>query len=813
MEPDWASQYLNYDRLKEVLKNLEARRLAVPDDGIGTSLSTPLPTTVEGVQLDTITSQEEFFSLLDQEMKKIETFTKERVDEYREALVTIERRIDELIAKYPDRDEMMRDPETDQCRQVVQSCGNSFLRLEKYVNLNFMGFVKILKKHDKHLPNPCRAFYTSRLHEQSWVRGDYSDVMVSMSRIYSKLRKDKVVEESDDAKQNFVRSTRKYWVHTEDISAVKYTVLQHLPVFLQAGMNGESDSQLTTSIYVDNYAMELYKGRLEKSPGAIALRFRWYGSKPAETVYVERKTHREKWMGEMSVKERFTVKEPQVMELLRGTFDLNAETVKLRAKNKKEDDIAEYQLLATEIAQAIQSKQLFPTMRTQYMRTAFQIPFDPSVRISLDTNLTMINERTSEILAGERWFRDPNKATIPPQDITRFPHAVLEIKLQLQDESDTPAWVNDLINSGKLLEVHKFSKFLHGCAVLLPDDVPAMPYWIDDVTLADSIIKSGAAHIIAGADQRQDNPMLPHDPQGNAKARLDAIARGDYVPSTPVRTTPLPIQLPASNGKGASSTNLSGAGSPVVESTKSLSTPSSPSYGVHNHPLSSTSLSTYNNSNPMHQYGSTVAAAQPSTGVSQRNTANKGNSNGSPSKVKPGREVQADSYYRMSDEDLEGGQKSDRGPCGCWQSCCGVCGPFLTQCFGGDSEDGLCSWADAPTNMKKMSAQKVEPKIFFANERTFLSWLNMAVFMSSMAIAVMAFASNGGTSLVFAFVLMPMSLLFIGYALNTFLARGKKISARDAERWDDPYGPPLLAALLALALFAIFVVKVVQIAL
>jgi hypothetical protein len=32
-------------------------------------------------------------------------------------------------------------------------------------------------------------------------------------------------------------------------------------------------------------------------------------------------------------------------------------------------------------------------------------------------------------------------------------------------------------------------------------------------------------------------------------------------------------------------------------------------------------------------------------------------------------------------------------------------------------------------------------------------------------------------------------------------------------RWDDPYGPPLLAALLALALFAIFVVKVVQIAL
>lgn len=103
--------------------------------------------------------------------------------------------------------------------------------------------------------------------------------MVTMSKIYSMLRKDHVVEGKDDAKQAFVRSTRKYWVHTEDISRVKYVVLQHLPVFLQTGMDSETDAQLTTSIYVDNYAMELYKGRLEKSPSAIALRFRWYDQK------------------------------------------------------------------------------------------------------------------------------------------------------------------------------------------------------------------------------------------------------------------------------------------------------------------------------------------------------------------------------------------------------------------------------------------------------------------------------------------------------------------------------------------------------
>jgi hypothetical protein len=33
---------------------------------------------------------------------------------------------------------------------------------------------------------------------------------------------------------------------------------------------------------------------------------------------------------------------------------------------------------------------------------------------------------------------------------------------------------------------------------------------------------------------------------------------------------------------------------------------------------------------------------------------------------------------------------------------------------------------------------KVEPKVFFANERTFLAWLNMSVTLSSIAVAILA---------------------------------------------------------------------------
>jgi SPX domain protein involved in polyphosphate accumulation len=63
----------------------------------------------------------------------------------------------------------------------------------------------------------------------------------------------------------------------------------------------------TDSVYLDNDQLELYHGRLDKSPGAIALRLRWYGAGEARLVFCERKTHREKWTGEVSVKERFTV--------------------------------------------------------------------------------------------------------------------------------------------------------------------------------------------------------------------------------------------------------------------------------------------------------------------------------------------------------------------------------------------------------------------------------------------------------------------------------------------------------------------------
>jgi SPX domain protein involved in polyphosphate accumulation len=61
---------------------------------------------------------------------------------------------------------------------------------------------KILKKHDKLLPHsPCRQFYIAHLHQQPWVQGTYSDVLVHLSNCYSQLRGDQTGQKNEDAAQ------------------------------------------------------------------------------------------------------------------------------------------------------------------------------------------------------------------------------------------------------------------------------------------------------------------------------------------------------------------------------------------------------------------------------------------------------------------------------------------------------------------------------------------------------------------------------------------------------------------------------------
>ena len=60
---------------------------------------------------------------------------------------------------------------------------------------------------------------------------------------------------------------------------------------------------------------------------------------------------------------------------------------------------------------------------------------------------------------------------------------------------------------------------------------------------------------------------------------------------------------------------------------------------------------------------------------------------------------------------------------------------------------------------------KVEPKVFFANERTFIAWLHVSTILAGGGIAIVAFANANPLSQMYGVVLLPISIAFIGYAM------------------------------------------------
>jgi SPX domain protein involved in polyphosphate accumulation len=261
---------------------------------------------------------------------------------------------------------------------------------------------------------------------------------------------------------------------------VKTYLLRYLPVYKFT--EGPTDSDLVTSIYFDSPRRALYEGRLKKFDGAIALRVRWYGTTPTDeqTVFMERKVHREDWFGDgrASAKERFPLRSDEVGPLLNGSLSPSELGSRLEARKFK-GSVADAVELATEVQTTAARMQLRPSLRTHYLRTAFQRTGDASVRVSLDTDLCM----AAELCSAHEWRRSDPLTSL--SQLTHFPHAVLEVKLQLASGiTEPPAWVQELLNSGCLIEAPKFSKFVHGTAALYtrnPSDgfrpVRELPYW------------------------------------------------------------------------------------------------------------------------------------------------------------------------------------------------------------------------------------------------------------------------------------------------------------------------------------------------
>ncbi|BFZ59879.1 GTPase regulator Nrf1 [Saitoella coloradoensis] len=101
---------------------------------------------------------------------------------------------------------------------------------------------------------------------------------------------------------------------------------------------------------------------------------------------------------------------------------------------------------------------------------------------------------------------------------------------------------------------------------------------------------------------------------------------------------------------------------------------------------------------------------------------------------------------------------------------------------------------------------RVEPKVFFANERTFLSWLNFTIVLGGLAIGLLNFGDKVGRISAGLFTLVALATMV--YALVTYHWRAAAIRKRGAGPYDDRVGPTVLCGCLLAAVITNFALRI-----
>ncbi|EHA57328.1 vacuolar transporter chaperone 4 [Pyricularia oryzae 70-15] len=642
--------------------------------------------------------------------------------------------------------------------------------LAKFVQVNYTGFYKIIKKHDKMTGWHLKPVWDSRLKAKPFYKENYDAQVVKLSKLYDLARTRGNPVQGDSAagggQASFVRNTTKYWVHPDNVTELKLIILKHLPVLVfNASKEFEVADSAITSIYYDNPdTWELYEGRLKKTEGAEAIRLRWYGGMDTETIFVERKTHREDWTGEKSVKARFPIKEKNVNSYMKGDLLPAAVFEKARREGKKPQKVLdEQERLAAEIQYSVLKKGYKPVCRSFYNRTAFQLPADARVRISLDTELCMIREDDldGKKRAGDNWRRmdigiDHPFSQLPPEDIVRFPYAVLEVKLQTHVGQQPPDWVRQLISSHLVESVPKFSKFIHGCASLFEDRINLLPFWHPqmDVDIRKPRthnfgIHRPAANSAATATTDDEEDELDSDEEEAEDAGKNGVASSH-----------------AANGNGESSSRglHRGQRAQDVEDQTVAQPVADEDYPV---------------------YDSDVEEDEDV-------------------RLEEARRVGGWDYYSTLFS-IYSGKAAHTG--------LAVAKALIPRPRGSAiprSERNEALWGSEDTSLKRFKAPKgkkihvpvrVEPKVYFAAERTFLGWLEYSIYVGMIATTLLNFGDKPNSmAFVVAGAFTIVAILCLIYSVAIYLYRSRAIRTRRASaKYYDKLGPSALCVTLFLA--------------
>ncbi|OOF96175.1 hypothetical protein ASPCADRAFT_207533 [Aspergillus carbonarius ITEM 5010] len=737
--PPWAGNYIDYHRLKVLLREHD-----VIGDG-SDSESTPW----------TEQDEEAFVQeLINVQLDKVNAFQMETLQQLRERTTTCETRLRPLTTSTDDEapaaveDEEKKRVASD-VMQELDGITKEVTELEKYSRINFTGFLKAAKKHDRKRGTRYRVkpLLQVRLSQLPFNSEDYSPLVRRLSVMYSFAREilsQGVVEAKDPAEPRIgqdVFSSFKFWVHADNVLEVKTYILRQLPVLIynpgtSKDLNTVPDDPTITSLYFDNPQFDLYTQKVARAPEAGSLRLRWTGNlrdKPA--IFLEKKVVTD---DDRSREVKVQLKQKHVKEFLDGEYRFDKKVHRLENMGNGESEQAEaFKKDVDELQSFIKEYNLQPMLRANYTRTAFQIPGDDRIRISLDTNLALIREDSLEELrpcreANEWHRRDIDDAameypfqSIRTGEIARFPHALLEIKLR-GDATHSAEWVKDLMVSHLVKEAPRFSKFVHGVAQLFEDYVNSFPFWLGELE----------------SDIRRDPATAFNEEQERlAKRAEDEMAVGSFLggksPSTRLMVgSPVQMFTETESSRHRQSPQI------VQPSPR----PSAPE--VTGAPERQESVEDAEQEVEQPVTMKRLAALFPSFNIARQNRAN------------------ADTV---------------------------VLPPGVR---------------DPGTWIKDSGPVRVETKVWLANQRTFIKWLHVSILLSSLSLGLYnAAGKNNDIARALSIVYTGFAIFAAGWGWYMHEKRARLIRQRSGRDLDNMFGPIVVCVGLAIALVLNFAFK------
>eukprot|EP01043_Picozoa_sp_COSAG02_P052871 COSAG02_NODE_5763_length_4059_cov_5.780808_3_plen_639_part_00 len=438
----------------------------------------------------------------------------------------------------------------DATARAAEEHARRIIALSRFIGLHHLAIERLLLEHDagrgpaehpririkQRLEQDDRSFWRMRLR----IRPFLDD----LSRIYSGAGLYSATNGPGNLQDGstFSRKTRKYWVPPEAEHEVMVRLVQHMPLYyfdkrIPKKSRGTAlvEDPATTSVYLDSANFELFHSRLRRDDGAVALRLRVYADESlravgdaangncSRKVFVERKTHREEVE---SVKERFALPVDATDALLdvangqtvsAGSLGLSGST------RKAQKDIQ----LASEVIQLIRSLQLRPSIVTRYLRICYQREHDDTLRISLDRDFIMINESPmGQSGTGWRW-RDDIAAQSKASHV--FPYSVLEIKLR--EDQTIPDWFKELLHDGLVIDMAKYSKFLHGVSMLKQPSGAGIPYWLTR-DLSGQLVFQGDAVLSQSREQWRQARQQQQEKEARTPSHEQVLNGSNSVPGT-----------------------------------------------------------------------------------------------------------------------------------------------------------------------------------------------------------------------------------------------------------------------------------------